>query len=298
MFQKKSAEIMKYIKEQNKTIRFINACLGLLIMAVSYNLFFLPNGIVYGGMSGLGIIFNNLWGTNPSIVVLIGSGILLIFSYFMLGKEKTMGSVAGSLIFPLFIEITAPLVTYIDLGQVELLLTVIIGSIISGFGSGMVYKNGYSSGGTDIANQILAKYCKLPISSAMLFTDGLIILIHLFFFGWFKFIYSVVAIIIFGIVADKVLIGISQSKAFQIITSKEEEVKTYILEYLSKGVTVFDVTGGYTGKAQKMLLCAIPTKEYYKVKEGILKIDPNAFFLVTDAYEVYDKKKKGGSLWN
>ena len=267
-------------------------------MAVSYNLFFLPNGIVYGGMSGLGIIFNNLWGTNPSIVVLIGSGILLIFSYFMLGKEKTMGSVAGSLIFPLFIEITAPLVTYIDLGQVELLLTVIIGSIISGFGSGMVYKNGYSSGGTDIANQILAKYCKLPISSAMLFTDGLIILIHLFFFGWFKFIYSVVAIIIFGIVADKVLIGISQSKAFQIITSKEEEVKTYILEYLSKGVTVFDVTGGYTGKAQKMLLCAIPTKEYYKVKEGILKIDPNAFFLVTDAYEVYDKKKKGGSLWN
>jgi len=298
MFQKKSAEIMKYIKEQNKTIRFINACLGLLVMAVSYNLFFLPNGIVYGGMSGLGIIFNNLWGTNPSIVVLIGSGILLIFSYFMLGKEKTMGSVAGSLIFPLFIEITAPLVTYIDLGQVELLLTVIIGSIISGFGSGMVYKNGYSSGGTDIANQILAKYCKLPISSAMLFTDGLIILIHLFFFGWFKFIYSVVAIIIFGIVADKVLIGISQSKAFQIITSKEEEVKTYILEYLSKGVTVFDVTGGYTGKAQKMLLCAIPTKEYYKVKEGILKIDPNAFFLVTDAYEVYDKKKKGGSLWN
>lgn len=298
MFQKKSSEIMKYIKEQNKTVRFINACLGLLIMAVSYNLFFLPNGIVYGGMSGLGIIFNNLWGTNPSIVVLIGSGILLIFSYFMLGKEKTMGSVAGSLIFPLFIEITAPLVTYIDLGQIELLLTVIIGSIISGFGSGMVYKNGYSSGGTDIANQIIAKYCKLPISSAMLFTDGLIILIHLFFFGWFKFIYSVVAIIIFGIVADKVLIGISQSKAFQIITSKEEEVKTYILEYLSKGVTVFDVTGGYSGKAQKMLLCAIPTKEYYKVKEGILKIDPNAFFLVTDAYEVYDKKKKGGSLWN
>ena len=108
MFQKKSAEIMKYIKEQNKTIRFINACLGLLVMAVSYNLFFLPNGIVYGGMSGLGIIFNNFWVSNPSIVVLIGSWILLIYSYFMLGKEKTMGSVAGSLIFPLFIEITAP----------------------------------------------------------------------------------------------------------------------------------------------------------------------------------------------
>lgn len=299
MFQKKSGEIIKYVNQKDKHVRFFNACIGLLIMAISYNLFFVPNNIVYGGMSGLGIIFNNLYGINPSIIVLVGSAILLIFSYFLLGKAKTIGSIAGSLIFPLFIEITAPLVTYIDLGQIELLLTIIIGSIISGFGSGMVYKNGYSSGGTDIANQIIAKYGKMPISNAMLFTDGLIILIHLFFFGWYKFVYSVVAIIIFGIVADKVLLGISQSKAFYIVTSHEDEVKEYILDCFNVGITVFNVTGGYSGVLQKMLMCAIPTKEYFRIKEGILKIDPNAFFLVTDAYEVYDKKKRGGgSLWN
>lgn len=286
------SEVKKRTSKKDNIRKFIFACIGLLIMATSYNLFFLPNNIVYGGMSGVGIIFNYLYGINPSIIVLIGSGILLIFSFILLGKQKTMGSVAGSLLYPLFIEITAPLVNYIDLGQIELLLTILIGAIISGFGSGLVYKNGYSSGGTDIANQIAVKYLKVPISQAMLYTDGLIIVAHLFIFGWFKFIYSIVAIIVFGIVADKVLIGISQSKQFNIVTSKENDVKQFIVDYLNCGVTMVDVVGGYTGELRRMIMCVVPTKEYYKVKEGILGIDPDAFFIVTDAYEVYDKKRK------
>lgn len=290
-------KVIDKVNKKDNLVRFLYACIGMLIMATSYNLFFLPNNIVYGGMSGLGIIFNYLYGVNPSIIVFVGSGILLVLSFFLLGKQKTMGSVAGTLLYPLFIEITAPLVKYIDLGQIELLLTILIGSIISGFGSGIVYKYGYSSGGTDIANQILTKYLKVPMSQAMLYTDGLIIVAELFIFGWFKFIYSVVAIIVFGIIADKVLIGISASKQFNIVTSKEDEVKQFIVNYLNRGVTILNVVGGYTGEQKRMIMCAIPTKEYYKVKEGILAIDPDAFFIVTDAYEVYDKKK-GGNLWN
>lgn len=283
---------VKKLGKRDNYLRFIYACIGLLIMATSYNLFFLPNNIVYGGMSGLGVIFNYLYGINPSIVVLVGSGILLIFSFILLGKEKTMGSVAGSLLYPLFIEITAPLAQYIDLGQIELLLTVLLGAVISGFGSGIVYKYGYSSGGTDMANQIVVKYLKVPMSKAMLFTDGLIILMHLFIFGWFKFIYSLIAIIVFGIVADKVLIGISESKQFNIVTSKAPDVKEFIVKTLNKGVTMLDVVGGYTGEPKKMIMCAIATKDYYKIKEGILNIDPEAFFIVTDAYEVHDKRRK------
>ena len=260
-------------------------------MALSYNIFFVPNNIIYGGMSGLGIIINNIYpNISPSLVVLIGSGILLILSFIMLGKEKTLGSVAGSLLFPLFIEITAPLTVGIDLKNVELLLLIIMGSILSGFGSGLIFKNGLSSGGTDIANQIISKYAKIPIGTAMLFTDGLIILAHLFIFGLFKFIYSIVAIIIFGIVVDKVIIGVSQSKQSNIVTSNDEEVKSFIIQCLNTGVTMLNVTGGYSGENKKMVMCAVPTKEYYKIKEGILSIDPEAFFIVTDAYEVYDKK--------
>ena len=79
---------------------------------------------------------------------------------------------------------------------------------------------------------------------------------------------------------------ISQSKAFYIITEHESEVKKFILQNLSHGVTVLDGRGGYTGNHQKVIMCIIPTKEYFVVKEGIYAIDKNAFFVVTDAYEV------------
>ena len=85
---------------------------------------------------------------------------------------------------------------------------------------------------------------------------------------------------------DKVILGISESKAFYIITEHETDVKKFILNHLSHGVTVLDGRGGFTGNHQKVIMCIIPTKEYFIAKEGIHAIDPNAFFVVTDAYEV------------
>ena len=120
----------------------------------------------------------------------------------------------------------------------------------------------------------------------MFFTDGLIIGISLFFFGMQKFMYSVVNIVIISIMTDKVILGVSQSKTFFIITDSETAVKKFIMEYLDRGVTVIEARGGYTGNYQKMIMCTIPTKEYFIFKEGIESIDPNAFFMVTDAYEV------------
>ena len=120
----------------------------------------------------------------------------------------------------------------------------------------------------------------------MFFTDGLIIGISLFFFGMQKFMYSVVNIVIISIMTDKVILGVSQSKTFFIITDSETAVKKFIMEYLDRGVTVIEARGGYTGNYQKMIMCTIPTKEYFVFKEGIESIDPNAFFMVTDAYEV------------
>ena len=38
---------------------------------------------------------------------------------------------------------------------------------------------------------------------------------------------------------------------------------------------------------QNVLLCVLPTKDYYKLRAGINAIDKDAFFVATDAYEVY-----------
>lgn len=277
--------VIKQIYKKDRLIRYAVFLLGLLLISVSYNVFVLPNDIVYG-VGGLGVIFYRTFGIDPSVVIMIGSVLLLILSYFMLGWDATRNSIVGSLLYPIFVKLTGPLSGYLDFGATEVIVTVICGSVLSGFGLGLVFKSGFTTGGTDILNQIVSKYFKVSIGKAMLFTDGIIVLLALFVFGFQKFIYSIVNMYVIGVMTDKVILGISESKCFYIITAHETEVKRFILNNLSHGVTILDARGGYTGNVMKVIMCIVPTKEYFKAKEGIHAIDSDAFFLVTDAYEV------------
>lgn len=281
--------VLKEIYSKDRLIRYSFFFLGMFLVALSYNVFILPNDIVYG-VGGLGVIFYRTMGLDPSIVILIGSVLLLILSFCLLGWDKTRNSIIGSLLYPMFVKLTEPLAGYIDLGTTEAVVTVLCGSVISGFGLGLVFKSGFTTGGTDILNQIVSKYFKMSIGKAMLFTDGVIIAIALFIFGFQKFIYSIINMYIVGVITDKVILGISESKCFYIITNHETEMKKYILNNLSHGVTVLDARGGYTGNVTKVIMCIVPTKEYFIAKEGIHAIDPDAFFLVTDAYQVSGEK--------
>ncbi len=277
--------IIQSIYKKGRFKRWTQFIIGVLIVAVSYNVFMVPAKIVYG-VGGLGIIFNSLFGISPSFIILIGSVFLLLLSFLLLGKEQTKHSVIGSLLYPIFVKLTDFSTDFIDLSNTDPLLIVIFGAVISGFGLGLIFKSGFTTGGTDILNQIVSKYFKISMGNAMFFTDGIIIASSLFVFGATKFLYSILLLYIVSIMTDKVILGISQSKAFYIITDHESEVKKFVLKHLSHGVTVLDGKGGYTGNHQKVIMCIIPTKEYFLAKEGIHQIDPQAFFVVTDAYEV------------
>ena len=287
-FKKKKVFDDNFIKNINKKGRIIRAAqflTGVTIVALAFNLLVLPSKIVYG-MNGVGVMLNSIYGIDPSLVILIGSSILLILSYFTLGKMKTINSILGTLSVPILIKLTENINHYVVINQDDALLIVLMGAALTGFGLGLVFKSGFSTGGTDILNQIVSKYFKMSLGNAMFFTDGLIIVCGIFVFGWTNFMYSILSLYIISIMTDKVVLGISNSKAFYIITEHETDVKRFITQYLNHGVTVFDVRGGYTGNNKKMIVCIIPTKEYYLFKEGISNIDPKAFFVVTDSYEV------------
>ena len=289
MFLKKKKlideNILKMIYSKDRLKRYVEFVLGVLLVAIAYNLFMVPSDVVYG-VGGIGIILKKLFGINPATTIMIGSILLLLLSFAMLGKEKTMNSVVGSLLYPVFVRLTENIGTYIQLGDVEPLIIVLFGAVINGFGLGIIFKTGFTTGGTDILNQIVAKYGKTSVGNAMFMTDGLIVASGIFVFGWTRVMYSIIALYIISVMTDKVILGISESKAFYIITEHETEVKNFILNHLSHGVTVLDARGGFTGNREKVIMCIIPTKEYFIAKEGIHAIDSNAFFVVTDAYEV------------
>ncbi len=277
--------IIQNIYKKDRLIRYAEFLLGLFLVSLAFNVFILPNNIVYG-VSGLGVIAKGLWQIDPSFIIMGFNLFLMILSFILLGKEKTANSVVGSLLYPFMVKLTEGIPKYIDIAGAEPLMLILFGAVINGFGLGFIFKAGFTTGGSDIINQVVSKYGKMSIGKAMIFTDGVIVCLSLLAFGWVKLMYSLLSLYIISVLTDKVILGISQSKAFYIITDHDTEIKSFILRHLSHGVTVLDGRGGYTGNHQKIIMCIIPTKEYFIFKEGIQAIDKNAFFVVTDAYEV------------
>lgn len=268
--------------------KYSTLSLGLFLYALAYNLFLKPNNIVAGDVDGIANIFKGI--INPNLLITILCVTLLIISFPLLGVKTTMGSVIGTILFPIFVTLTSDISKYIIIDTNDLLLISIVAGVIRGTGYGLTFKMGFTTGGTDILNQIVAKYFHTSIGTAMLIVDGSIVVAGGFVYGFSSMLYALIILYLLSFITDKIMLGISKSKSFYIITSEEEKVKDYIMNELGHGVTIFSVKGGYTKERQRMLMCVIPTREYYKLKEGISEIDKDSFFVITDSYEV-----KGGA---
>ena len=279
----------KVIKQKIRIKELIEFIIGCFLVALAFNLFMSPNNLVAGGVSGFSLILKHFFGLNPSTIISVANVLLIILSFLVLGKEKTKATILGSILFPIFVSLTEHLSTYISFKESELILVAIFGGVLQGLGAGLIFRAGYSTGGTDILNMIISKIFKISLGNSMFFTDGTIIVIGAFVFGFNHLMYSLIILYLISTLTDKVVLGISDSKAFYIITSQEKEVKDFVINELKHGVTEFKAKGGYNSENQTVLMSVIPTREYYKLKEGIHNIAKNAFFVAMDSYEV-----KGG----
>lgn len=279
-------ELLSNINTKHLVKKYITFVLGLFLTAFAFTIFYSPNNIVCGGTTGLSIIFRELLNINPSLFIAISSLILLIFSLIFLGWETTARTVVGTVLYPVFIMITEFLAQYIKFESSSLFLTILFGGIVYGLGLGLMLKTGFSNGGTMILNQILNKYAKMSIGHANLVINAAILVLGLFVFGIDKTIYALSTIYIYSIITDRVILGVSKSKTFYIVTDNEFEVKEFIIKKLGHSATIIDARGGYSNKKNKIVMATIPTKEYFIVKEFVQELDKNSFFLITDTYEV------------
>ena len=295
-FRKKKVDsIIETVKKKNLGKRYFMLILGCLIVAFAFNLFFLRYNIVCFGISGLSIVLDK-YGVNPSMFIMTANIILLIIAYFVLGFDSTKNQLVGSLIYPVFIEITKFITDKIDLGNTEMVVIALLGGVFAGVGYGLIYKSNFSTGGTDVIIEIICKYLKISMGTAGLIVNGIIVAIGKIAFSWSTVLYGILVSYLISMFTDKVLLGISKSKAFYIVVdkNKELEVKEYLLSIDGVGTTVIDAEGGYSEKNQTLLLAVVPTRSYFVVKDGLKEIDKNIFFLVCDSYEVSNKE---GDLW-
>ena len=278
--------VLSKIYNKNKLKRYFYLVLGVIICACTYNIFILPNAIVFGGVSGLSIIANHFLGVRPSVFMFGCSFILCLIGFVFLPREKVIRSIFGAVLLPVFVEITSFLSDVVVIKDADMLVISLFGGVFYGLGLGLVMKYGFTMGGTDFLTQIVNKYAKITMGTSMLIVEGIIVIIGAFVFGITNFLYAIVILYLITFFVDKVILGISDKKAFYIVTKKKKEVSNYVIKELGHTITVFSATGGFSRKKITVLFTVIPTKEYYKLKEGISYIDEEAFFTVVDAYEV------------
>ena len=170
-----------------------------------------------------------------------------------------------------------------------LVIAIFVG-VLSGVGYGFIYNTNFNTGGTDIICEIVSKYTKISLGKAMWISDGLVVLSGLLVSSFEVVLYGFLVLYLISFMTDRVVLGISQSKAFYIVTDKKEEVRQFLLSITDAGVTLINARGGFSNNKETLLLGVVPTRQYFIVKEGLREIDNDIFFLVCDAYEVSSRK--------
>lgn len=261
---------------------------GVFLYALCFNLFLIPNDLVVSGFSGIAIVVQRVFGWNANAFIYITNGILLVLGFIFLGWKITKKNIAGSILYPVMITVTNPVATFLNnyiIGD-DFYLILLFAIILYGVSSGLIYRTGFSTGGSDIIMQILNKYMKISESKSMIVANSVIILIGMFVFGFNKGVYSFIILICSTYFIDKIMFGLSDSKVFYIYTKKVRKLKKLILNDFQTGFTSIPSCGGYSKKRNFMIMCVVSNRDYYLFKQKILEIDPNAFIIINSCYEV------------
>ncbi len=270
------------IPAKDTIIEYFYVIAGAAIVAVGFNAFLFPNQVASGGVSGISTILHGIFGWNAGIVQYAFNIPLFIAGVLVLGKKFGVKSLVGTLALPLFVILTEDwnAWTYTPL------LGAIFGGIFVGLGIGLVFKGKASTGGTDLLAQIITKYTGLTLGTSVLLIDGLIAISAAIVFDIEKGLYALIGLYVTTKTIDIIQLGFSQSKMVYIITNKQDEIRDAIYKEINRGVTKIPAVGGYTKSEKPVLMVVVYQTEFTKLKQIIQTVDPSAFVIVSDAYEV------------
>jgi len=288
----KNNRISQLVNRKHYGVRLIALVISCFIYALIYNLFLVPNNIVVGGMSGLAIVIKEVTGLSTSIFIYASTVILTIIYYIIFGKAKTFNTIVGSIIFMVMVSVTEPLIKILNITFESAILMLIFVGIFYGASSGMIYRSGFNTGGSDIIASILVKYAKISVGRAVRIINSIIIILGALVFGFKNALYAVIILLISSKMVDIVMLGINDSKMCFIKSKEWKNIEKHLNYKLKVGVTEMRNKGGLFKNKEPVLFVIVPFHTYRDLKEEILKQDPKAFISVLDCYTVLGGYKK------
>lgn len=278
------------MKDSTLNIRRISCIiLGTLLIAIATNGILIPQKLLSGGVSGMAMLLYFLFGTKVSLMIILLNIPLFILGLFYLKKTYLMYSLFGMLMLSFWLEVTANI--HIPVGN-ELSILV-VGGLIQGIGTGIIFRADGCTGGTDIISKIIHKYFSINMATTNLCINALIIILSAYFFGLDMAVLTISTMFIASHVTNFAVDGINRKRTLYIVTDGEhfEKLSSELLQRLHRGVTVIPAIGAYTSKPKYILFTTVGIREVAKAKQVVLDIDPKAFMTVTETSQAIGNGK-------
>lgn len=279
---------MNKSKTKDLIFRYSLIILGAALYAAGFSFFLYPNSIIVGGVSGIAMIINYLTKLPVGVMTIVLNIPLFVVAWKHFGTRFIISSLVGMTASSVFVD----LFTAFGISATnDMLLACVIGGVIKGVGLGLVYYAAATTGGTDIiAKFIRLKFPYVNFGTMVLITDSIIVIAFAIIFNRIESaLYAAIAMFVVSKAVDLVLYGVDNSNVCYIISEKSEELIKKITDQLHRGVTILDGEGAYSHQSKQVLLCVIKRNQIAEIRKMIKGIDENAFFIVTDAKNVFGK---------
>lgn len=256
--------------------------LGSFIFALGLNYFIIANGLAEGGFTGLALIIHYLTGWPVGIVLITLNIPLLLFGW----KKWGMRFIFKTLLSVLTISVAVDLTRQFRFITHDFLLAALYGGVFSGIGIGIVLRSGATTGGLDIFARFFYERYDVSMGKLFLTFDVAVLILFAILFGPEKALYTLVALYIFSQVVDRIIEGLNEAKAVIIISRSTAALTQTIINHLDRGATVLKGYGAYTGRERDVLYVVVGKQELLHLKKIVQDVDPHAFVIVNEVYEV------------
>ncbi|MFS0925535.1 YitT family protein [Enterococcus durans] len=269
-----------------KTIKeIVLIIIGTSIYAFGLVYLNIANQLAEGGVSGITLILKALFGIDPAYSTLFINIPLILIGGKILGKRSLAYTVLGTLSLSAFLWIWQRVPLQINL-QHDLLIVSLLAGLVAGIGSGLVYRMGGTTGGSDIIARILEKNYGISMGRSLLALDVIVLLASLSYIDLKRMMYTLIVSYVFSRVIDSILDGGYAAKGLLVVSNKNEEIAPLLMTGLERGVTFLSGEGGFSGQSKKIIYIVVSSSEITEVKRIIHDIDEKAFVSVINVHEV------------
>ncbi|EOT42722.1 YitT family protein [Enterococcus dispar ATCC 51266] len=281
----KDGEIMNTTKYTFLLRDLILILIGTCLYAFGLIYINIPNSLAEGGVTGITLILRALFGINPAYSTFILNIPIIILGGQILGKRSFYYTIFGTTSLSVWLFIWQKVPLAINLEH-DLLISALLAGIVAGFGSGIVYRVGGTTGGSDVIARILEKKQGISVGRSLFFFDILILLASLTYIDLKKMMYTLIFSYVFANIVDTILDGGYSAKGILVISNETKQMAPVLMATTGRGTSFLKGEGAYSGTDKNILYMVVTSREVMEVKRIIAEFDQQAFISVINVHEV------------